>query len=141
MPLSKTITQRHQNALAHLDHDELTLHQRWQMFEDFHEGADSGTWLMGAHVTSLALANDLLLNIDRGPILDLCAGIGTLAFSDMHRRYHDTMPSITCLELNPQFVAVGKKILPEATWICGNLIDPAIQVHLREQGFTTVIGD
>ena len=46
----------------------------------------------------------------------LCAGIGVLSYaaqlecSDRSRCYAD----ITCVELNPHYVEVGKKVVPEA---------------------------
>jgi predicted RNA methylase len=30
---------------------------------------------------------------------------------------------LTCVEINPAYVEVGKKILPKATWICGSIFD------------------
>lgn len=56
----------------------------------------------------------------------LCAGIGVLSYaaqlecSDRSRCYAD----ITCVELNPHYVEVGKKVVPEATWICADVLDP-----------------
>lgn len=37
------------------------------------------------------------------------------------------MPELVCVELNPRYVEVGHKVLPEAEWICGDIFDPAIQ--------------
>ncbi|MEU6719794.1 hypothetical protein ABZ897_50780 [Nonomuraea sp. NPDC046802] len=28
-----------------------------------------------------------------------------------------------CVEKNPHYVAVGQRLLPEATWICGDVFD------------------
>lgn len=34
-----------------------------------------------------------------------------------------------CVERNPAYVAVGRKVLPEATWICADILDlPAMQL-------------
>ena len=30
------------------------------------------------------------------------------------------MRQVTCVEINPDYVAVGRKLLPEATWICAD---------------------
>ena len=57
-------------------------------------------------------------------MIDLCAGIGILSFSYFHGIYHGVNPEITCVEINPDFVAIGKKLLPEANWICGDITDP-----------------
>src|SRR5262249_47611369 len=34
-----------------------------------------------------------------------------------------TQLEIVCIEQNPDYVTVGKKVLPEATWICANVLD------------------
>lgn len=45
---------------------------------------------------------------------------------------------ITCIELNPDYIEVGKKILPTATWIQADIFD----IHDLELGdFDTVIGN
>ena len=58
-------------------------------------------------------------------VIDLCAGIGSLAFAYYHR---DTFRrgkglEIVCVEQNPDYVAVGRKVLPEATWILANVLE------------------
>jgi hypothetical protein len=51
--------------------------------------------------------------------MDLCASVGTLAYAV--RRHHpfdqDADFDITCVEANPDYITVGKKILPHARWI------------------------
>lgn len=56
----------------------------------------------------------------------MCAGIGTLAFtiSNQHDYWRDNPNAqITCVEINPDYVEVGKKILPEANWVLGSVLD------------------
>lgn len=42
---------------------------------------------------------------------------------------------ITCVELNPHYVEVGKKVVPEATWICADVLDPFLPDLLGQFDF------
>ncbi|MEU6721665.1 hypothetical protein ABZ897_60390 [Nonomuraea sp. NPDC046802] len=84
--------------------------------------------LDSAFFTPLALAKDLALHV-RGPrVIDLCAGIGTLAWGYRCRYVNDwelDKPplELVCVEKNPDYVAVGRRLLPDATWIVGDVFD------------------
>lgn len=60
-------------------------------------------------------------------IIDLCAGIGRLAWHARdywNRRWEHLPPrEIVCVEKNPEYVKVGRRILPEAQWICADVLD------------------
>lgn len=58
-------------------------------------------------------------------IVDLCAGYGVLSLRrHMNSKYSDEpAPEITCIEINPEFVEVGKQLFPEAEWICADVFD------------------
>lgn len=69
----------------------------------------------------VGLARDLSIEVNPGSrIIDLCAGIGALSFfcSGPWKQ-----SDIVCVELNPEYAAVGRKIAPEATWIVGSVFD------------------
>ena len=63
---------------------------------------------------------------DEGHILDLCAGIGHLTYFQMRRlmytRPHHE-PQLTAVEINPEFIKAGKKLVPQAHWIEGDIFD------------------
>ena len=46
----------------------------------------------------------------------------------------DRMPITVCVEVNPDYVQVGKKLLPEAHWITGSIFDAGIQRELAAWG-------
>ncbi|EPV6135192.1 methyltransferase [Escherichia coli] len=51
--------------------------------------------------------------------IELCAGIGRLSYYQFIRN----KPShITCVELNPEYVLIGKRVLPQAEWITGDAL-------------------
>src|SRR5699024_3052944 len=53
-------------------------------------------------------------------VIDLCAGAGTLALA-AHRRHN--LDRIVCVELNPAYEELGKRLLPEGEWITGSIFD------------------
>lgn len=70
------------------------------------------------------MASDFRLELCGRNILDLCAGIGSLSFYVAHWPYNcDYIPNITAIEINPDFVEIGRQLLPQINWICGNVFD------------------
>lgn len=117
-------------------------HVKLFIFENFREDAEHINSKSGAFFTPFGLANDFTLQIPclygkTIRIIDLCAGIGVLSYaaqlecSDRSRCYAD----ITCVELNPHYVEVGKKVVPEATWICADVLDPFLPDLLGQFDF------
>lgn len=119
--LSKAAAKAHLSALALLGKETLTPDERFEVLGAYQEGATHMNGLAGAFFTPFGLALDLTVEIhacDR--IIDLCAGIGTLAFAVRESFLASpgvAMPEIVCVERNPDYVAAGRKLLPEATWI------------------------
>lgn len=80
--------------------------------------------------------------IDEGRLLDLCAGIGSLAFHVYQRAkmvHWEDRIEIVAIEKNPEFAKVGKRILPEATWITGSIFDQGLMRKLGR--FDSVISN
>lgn len=121
--LTKRQTASHEQACALLQKDELTFDEKWFVFEHWHEGAEHLNGRAGAFFTPVELASDFRIDVSGHRVIDLCAGIGVLAFMHYHHGWHDRPPEITCIEINPAYVAIGKKLLPEATWICGDVFE------------------
>jgi len=119
----------HQNALDILKKDQLTEDEKWTVLENYHEGAEHAAGAIGAFFTPPGLARDFSIDAMTGRrVLDICAGIGGLAFQVFNRAQYTrdgNSPALdyVCIEQNPDYVEVGKKILPEATWICADAGD------------------
>ena len=81
--------------------------------------------------TPFELAKDFSLEIFKNKsVLDLCAGIGMLSFIAYH---FSDCKDITCVELNKDYLEVGKKIVPEANWILGSIADKELITGLNRK--------
>lgn len=122
--LTKAQRKAHAEAEAILRKDRLTEDERDFVFQNWHEGANHINGAAGAFFTPWDLAGDFALDGGSGRIIDLCAGIGILSYFLHHRSLWGTRPAeITCVELNPRYVEVGRKLLPEARWINADVFD------------------
>lgn len=130
--LSKRELAKHEKAAALVALERpLTLDERIQVAVDWHEGAGGDQTAASAFFTPCDMASDLRLEMpQRGSFVDLCAGIGRLAFfaggQAMYEECRHRYSRIVCVERNPAYVAVGRRILPEAEWICGDIFDPDV---------------
>jgi len=116
--LSKVAAKLHHQALDLVHSDKrLTLDDRYFILEHFHESATNMNGLAGAFFTPEGLANDLSVEVQEcKSLIDLCAGIGRLAFACRERAER-----IVCVELNPEYARVGMRVMPEAEWIVGDV--------------------
>jgi len=125
--LTKTQARMHQRACQILEIDrDLTEDEKAFVLEHWQESASTTHTLSGAFFTPLGLARDLAIEVSGDRIIDLGAGIGRLAWScrDLWGRRWNGEPAreLVCVEANPAYVAVGRRVLPEATWICADLL-------------------
>lgn len=127
--LTKAQAKDHQMAQELLTQDALTWSEKLFVIEHWREDAEHLNSAAGAFFTPWGLARDFALHIVGDRILDLCAGIGTLSLAYWQRceldRREGRSLGLVCVEKNPAYVAVGRKLLPEATWICADVLDPA----------------
>lgn len=105
----------------------LTEEEKEFVLTHWQESAGHITCLHGAFFTPLGLARDMSLMVTGNRIVDLGAGIGHLAWGCRDvwtRRWNgESAREFVCVESNPDYVAVGRKVLPEAEWICGDVFD------------------
>lgn len=127
--LSKAEAKAHGEAVELLAKDVLTDDERIFIMENWQESANHVNSIAGAFFTPYALARDTAIDVSNtGRIIDLCAGIGTLSLAIFWNGYYQREQlgeslEIVCVELNPEYVEIGRKMLPEATWICGSIFD------------------
>lgn len=133
---------KHAQELLSVDRD-LTIDERFAVLERYHEGATHSNAAHSAFFTPVELATHFAMEVpDGGHILDLCAGIGGLSLATL--AYHQQNPGkhkFTLVELDPDYCKVARKLLPEATVICGSIFDPAVQAMLRKQRYDVAISN
>lgn len=122
--LTKQESKLHQQAEALLSKDILSIDDKEFILTHWHPAAAFDVGASGAFFTPFELAKDFRIDAGTGRIIDLCAGIGSLAYWCRNFTWGSEVPAeLVCVEINPAYVEIGKKILPEATWICANVFD------------------
>jgi hypothetical protein len=140
--LSKDAARLHRQAceLVALARD-LTDEEIDFVFEHYQESQNPGHGLDGAFFTPRDLAFDLTVEVGGDRLIDLCAGIGRIASlaadpAAPHRA--GRAPSeIVCVERDPEYVRVGRKLVPQARWIEADVL--ALPPGLG--GFDTAFGN
>lgn len=124
--LTRAEERRHAQACQLVDlRRDLTEDERWFVLSHWQESSTAANGLQGAFFTPEGLARDMSLEVGGDRILDLGAGIGRLAWHnrDLWGRWPNPAPELWCVERNPTYVRVGRKVLPEATWLCADILD------------------
>ena len=83
--LTKQQAALHAQACAYLEKDILTFDERLFVLEHWQESANHINGVAGAFFTPQSLASDFSIEVEGRRIIDLCAGIGSLAFAYYHR--------------------------------------------------------
>lgn len=121
--LTKAQAKAHAEACAILAKPgELTDNEKEFVARNWNEAANNLNTIAGAHFTPFDLAMDFAFDVGGHRILDLCAGIGLLGLAAVFRR-EIKEEGLTCIEINPDYIAVGKRLLPKATWIQADAFD------------------
>ncbi|MGV9814754.1 N-6 DNA methylase [Streptomyces cellulosae] len=133
MRLTRSQAKNHELAMELVDADrDLTFEEKEFVLDHYQPSASTRQALDGAFFTPRSLARTLAahdIGCDRPGerIIDLGAGIGHLAFETFHDRDRELLNlplyEIVCVEKNPEYVRVGRRVLPEARWIEGDLLD------------------
>ena len=134
--MSKIKKKLHQEALDLVrSNKELTITDKEFIIEHYKPYAEHNVTDTNAFFTPMVLAQSATIEMPNPDesnkpvrILDLCAGIGMLSFAYYHYSGYDTRDvELVCVELEEEFVEVGKRILPEATWIQASIMDMDIE--------------
>jgi hypothetical protein len=124
--LTKAQAKAHAQACDILTKPVLTEDDKDFVLKNWNEGANHVNGAAGAFFTPYDMAFDFTIDAIGqggygGRIIDLCAGIGMLSYACWYRSHQRAR--ITCIERNPDYLAVGQKILPEAEWILADVLD------------------
>lgn len=95
--------------------------EREFILDNFQESTTNVNSQHGAFFTPRGLAVDLSIEVGKGSVVDLCAGIGALAYA-----VRDRATRLVCIEFNPEYARVGRRVVPEAEWIVASIFDPII---------------
>lgn len=120
--LSKAQFKLHQQAEDILTKPILTTEDKEFVLENWDPSAKHINSADGAFFTPLDLAISFACMLGHpGSIIDLCAGIGALSYACTP--VYDAPPRMVCVEKNQDYVRVGRKIVPHAEWIEGDVFD------------------
>ncbi|HFR2211883.1 TPA: hypothetical protein ACHUVP_003062, partial [Shigella sonnei] len=116
--ISKKESANHNKVMELIHSDKLLTQEDREFIFTNYRG--DGIGATGAFFTPEILAWDFVLDADcTGDCIELCAGIGRLSY---YQYLRNKPTHITCVELNPEYVMIGKRVLPEAEWITGNAL-------------------
>lgn len=122
MKLSKTQSRDHLRAMDLVNSDRrLTSEERSFILDHYNEAHGQMNSLAGAFFTPDGLARDLAVeaSLRRGArLLDLCAGIGRLSHACDREEVE-----IVCVERCAEYVQVGRRVMPHATWVHADVFD------------------
>lgn len=122
--LTKQQRKEHAQAQGLLRKDPLSEAERETIFKLWNPASDHDVGSSGSFFTPFDLAADFRIDAGNGRIIDLCAGIGMLGYWCLNFPWDSqSHVELVCIEINPAFVEIGKKLLPQATWICANVFD------------------
>jgi hypothetical protein len=101
--LTKAEARAHAQAKELLRKDVLTYDEKVFVLDNWHEGASHINGAAGAFFTPKGLARDFAIDACGGRTLDLCAGIGALAFHVFWRTHYvrgsaEQQAEIVCIE-------------------------------------------
>jgi phospholipid N-methyltransferase len=135
MKLTKAETKLHNQAREllvlqrDLKEDEIDF-----VYENWNPGAVSNLTQPSAFFTPTIMARELSIETDGDSIIDLCAGIGSLSRAILAS---NSDAQIVCIEREHAFVEVGRKLLPQATWLQADVLDELPELLKRKDMYRT----
>lgn len=133
--LSKREFKEQEAIFELLKKEKLTEDEKIHIYENINIGFIDNLQA-GVYFTPFDMAMDFaLMSYRHGKVIDCCAGIGGLSKAMLIRdSYEGNISEIICIEQNPQFVEIGRKLLPEARWICADVFDEELWKELTKDG-------
>lgn len=122
MKLSKQEIKAHEQAEALIESDRpLKDFEKEFILDNWQESANHVNSKAGAFFTPRDLARDFAIEVNGSTCIDLCAGIGSLAYA-----VEEKFERMVCVEINRDYARIGKRIVPHAEWIVTSVFDPVI---------------
>ncbi len=114
----------------------LKMKEREFVYRHWREDAVHANAKNAAFFTPIGVARLVAIEVgDRHRVVDAGAGIGVLSWAILERQlWSSDAVDLTCIEFNPEFVEIGKRLLPEAEWICADIFDVFLWESLGEFG-------
>lgn len=141
--ITRKQTQLHDEAMALINLDrELTMKEIEMVFRQYNPMAEHNVGKGAIFFTPVGVAWELAVFCQpKGHIIDLCAGIGVLSYTVLHHDYggwtgrsplRGDIKRLVAIENNPEFVEIGKRLLPEVEWYCSSVFDLDFLTSLGE---------
>jgi len=136
MKITRADTARHEEAMALLfamDH-KMPDEEIEYVYEHYDPMAEHNVGKNAIFFTPLGLAWDFAaMTAPKGRVIDLCAGTGILSYACLRHDSCGGSPDITelvAVEIDHEFVEIGKRLLPEVVWIEGSVFDQELMANL-----------
>ena len=118
----------------------LDIDERISIVDNWHEGANHVNSAAGAFFTPFDMSFHVGMYAGHGKVLDLCAGIGSLSLgTEVHNCPGNN--DFTLVEINPDYAAVARRVMPDAEIIVGSVYDEGLMNELRQRDFDVVISN
>ncbi len=87
--------------------------------------SNHATWTSSGRARSTGSGRVWAVDCGNGRhVVDICAGTGRLAYAVLAANgWQPQAVQVTAVEFNPEFVRVGRRLLPEVEWILGDCYD------------------
>jgi predicted RNA methylase len=139
MKITKEKEKLHDEALAILSLSrKLNFDEIEKVYAQYNPMATHRVSKGAIYFTPTGLCRDLatMARIERkSSVLDLCAGIGGLTWEMQILEAYDGNANAkrhVCVEIDPEFCDVGKKLIPDVEWIRGDVFDQDLMRSLGE---------
>lgn len=141
MKLTKVETRDHEQIDTLLRQKALSLTEKELILDKFLPHSLDNSTKSGSFFTPRSISQEfsVFCDCDRDTVIDLAAGIGSLAHAlvSCGRR----PKKLVCVESNPDFVRIGKKVVPEAEWVLGDVFTRPVFDALRRRRANWVISN
>lgn len=134
--ISKRLISKHEEAMKLLNgQDSWSVDEYHFIYENFHEGVGMSNNMISAHFTPYELARHgaFCMNYTNSWV-DLGAGIGIITYALMRfcELNFDQAQKIVCVERAHTYYEIGKKLLPNVHWICGDMFDIEVISEIKK---------